>query len=320
MRRNRTIAFLAALILGAWHLTPWIGAIEVSLEENKVEKGGIGYVDMQVLFKLYPETQKAKLSFEDAMRQTEDQVNLRRAEIIGLRAEIARLQAEKDFILKTSSTPLAGMLPVQEVEMLSSTATRHAPRTTNIALSTAAAAVPGVTPKTASPPRASILPPQELDVLQSTATRRLPAIPNVSLSTAAPVAPAILPPNIPGRANTSPLIPSNVPTSSGTVVPRMAPPVLAKIQEADRTIADKTKLLETKEADFKTFEALAEKSLLDLESRKTEILLGRIYGAIQEVAKNEGISVVVDKSQILFGHHAVDLTEKVLKKLKSQNQ
>jgi len=94
----------------------------------------------------------------------------------------------------------------------------------------------------------------------------------------------------------------------------------AKIQQLDQDITDKTKLLEAKEADFKVYEDQAEKSLLDLESRKTEILLGRIYGAIQEVSRSEGLSVVVDKSQILFGHQGVDLTEKVLKKLKSQSQ
>jgi hypothetical protein len=163
-----------------------------------------------------------------------------------------------------------------------------------------------------------MLPAQELDVLSSTSTRRAPGILNAPLPIAV-AAPAAMPPNIPGGANASSPIFPKVSSSSGTVISRIAPPILAKIQEIDRTIADKTKLLEAKEADFKTFEALAEKSLLDLESRKTEILLGRIYGAIQEVAKNEGVSVVVDKSQILFGHQAVDLTDRVLKKLKSQD-
>jgi len=58
--------------------------------------------------------------------------------------------------------------------------------------------------------------------------------------------------------------------------------------------------------------------LLDLESRRSEILLGKIYVGIQDVAREEGISVVVDKNQILFGQKAVDLTDKVLQKLKIQ--
>ena len=100
MTRDRILPLLIAGILASWLVTPRACAIEVSLEENKFEKGSIGYVDMQVLFKMFPETQKAKLSFEENVRRTEEQINLRRAEIIGLRAEIARLTAERDFAQK----------------------------------------------------------------------------------------------------------------------------------------------------------------------------------------------------------------------------
>jgi Skp family chaperone for outer membrane proteins len=253
MQKKRFPTLLTSLILFLLLSAARAFAIEVSLEENKFEKGSIGYVDMHVLFKLFPETQKAKLSFEDAMHQTEEQVNLRRAELIGLRAELARLEAEKSFAQKASSAPLVDI---------------------------------------SSP--------------------EIKGRPNL-----------ITPPNIPGAgtefaaiagSSSTPNIPLSVASSTAAAVD----PMTAKIQQLDRSIADKSKILETKEADFKTFEDQAEKSLLDLESRKTEILLGRIYGTIQDVAKSEGVSVVVDKSQILFGHQAVDLTDKVLKKLKTQ--
>ena len=77
-----------------------------------------------------------------------------------------------------------------------------------------------------------------------------------------------------------------------------------------------TALTATEAADFKEFQSSTEKSLLDLESRKSEILLGKIHKAVQEVARKEGVSVVVDKGSILYGHNAVDLTEKVLRQLK----
>jgi len=60
----------------------------------------------------------------------------------------------------------------------------------------------------------------------------------------------------------------------------------------------------------------AERSLLDAEGRKTDQVLARLYRAISEVAKREGVSVVVDKSATLYGHPAVDLTDKVLKQLR----
>jgi hypothetical protein len=92
----------------------------------------------------------------------------------------------------------------------------------------------------------------------------------------------------------------------------VANPVLA---ELDAKIALKFRELSQKETDFKEFQNVQEKSLLDLESRKTEILMGNIYKAIQEVAHLEGVSVVEDKSAILLGNPAVDLTDKVIKYL-----
>jgi Skp family chaperone for outer membrane proteins len=84
----------------------------------------------------------------------------------------------------------------------------------------------------------------------------------------------------------------------------------------DERIAQKDAELARKEAQAREEQAGAEKNLLDLESRRSEILLGKIYRSVQEIARREGVSVVVDKTGILYGHNAVDLTEKVLKHLK----
>ena len=259
--RNLLWAVLAAAIFAGR-----VGAVEVSLEENKVAKGSVGFVDMRLLFKLFPETQRAKQSFEEAVRQSEEQINLRRAELIGLRGEISRLKAERDFAVRSSSAPLVNLAP-------------------------GAPANPAVAPNI----------PGMAEVAPSSSTSR-PA----SRSGPAGVSPG--PP------------PASVAVSSAAAPSTSASALTAHIADLDRTIADKSKALETKEADFKAFESQAEKSLLDLEGRKTEVLLGRIYSAIQDVAKNEGLSIVVDKSQILFGHKAVDLTDKVIQKLKSENQ
>ncbi|MFI5362034.1 MAG: OmpH family outer membrane protein, partial [Elusimicrobiota bacterium] len=60
----------------------------------------------------------------------------------------------------------------------------------------------------------------------------------------------------------------------------------------------------------------ADRGLLDVESRKTDQVLARLYRAVSEVARREGVSVVIDKTTILYGHQAVDLTDKVLKYLR----
>lgn len=257
-RKKVLLALCACGALGAAPCGRRACAIEVSLEHNKIEKEGIGYVDLRLLFKLFPDTRKAKLSFEDALHQTEEQINLRRAEIIGLRAAIARLQAERGL---EQRTPLAGLPPAQE---------------TNASRSSPPPNIPGA-PQAPAPGSAAA-----------------PGLPEYG-ATAASLAPGVSP-------------------SSAAV----ASPAAARPRESDLAIAEKAKLLEIKEADFKTFESQAEKSLLDLESRKTEILLGKIYAAIQEVAKAEGVAVVLDKSQILFGRQGVDLTGKVLQRMKDQ--
>ena len=55
--------------------------------------------------------------------------------------------------------------------------------------------------------------------------------------------------------------------------------------------------------------------MVDIESKRSEMLLGRIYAAVKETAVESGVSVVIDKTAILFGQGSVDLTDRVLKKL-----
>jgi hypothetical protein len=90
------------------------------------------------------------------------------------------------------------------------------------------------------------------------------------------------------------------------------PPPAGPLREIDEKIAVKTAELARKESEAREQQAAAEQSLLDLEARKAEMILGKLYRAVQEVARREGVSVVVDRGAILYGHNAVDLTEKVL--------
>ncbi|MBI2363036.1 MAG: hypothetical protein HYV15_06610, partial [Elusimicrobia bacterium] len=73
-----------------------LAALEISLEENRGERGSIGYVDLQAVFRRFPETQKAKQSYAEIVRQAEEQVNLRKAELIRLRSELSNLRAERE--------------------------------------------------------------------------------------------------------------------------------------------------------------------------------------------------------------------------------
>ena len=296
-----------------------VQALEVSLEENKAQRGSIGYVDMQKLFRLYPETQKAKQNFEEVLRQAEEQVNLRKAELIGLRADVIRLRLERDAAAKLAN----GILP--------------APAPKDPGATTPAAAHPAPDAKPA--PAVSTGPAAGVGASTSTTT----AVPASSATVAAPASSTMT------AVQTSSAAAPGVQASSAAVsasaaaaqaasseekkpvplanLPGLGPDAFAPspdaakavqtLNELESKLAEKSRVLQDKEAEFKTYQAQVEKNLIELEDKRTEILLGKIYHAVQEVAREEGVSVVVDRSQILFGQQAMDLTDKVLKKLKS---
>jgi len=162
--------------------------------------------------------------------------------------------------------------------------------------------IPGVStaPIVVQPPPASAPVPQPV-------VAPVPQPAAVAISSKPTVSPA------PAVSTAVAAAPSVPPTSASFSAQKQA----EELADMDAKIALKEKELARKEDDFKQYQAEAEKNLLDLEGRKTEILLGKIHRAIEDVARQEGVSVVVDKTNILFGHDAVDLTDKVLKYLKS---
>lgn len=195
-------------------------AIELALEENRGERGSVGYVDLQRLFADSPDAQRAKESFAALVRQAEERVNLRKAELLKLGRELDAARAERDALAKS-------MAPA------------------SVAASTPAA--------------------------QSAAT---PASSTTAAATDAAAAKRLL------------------------ELDAKAAAVQADIGRRESALAQ-----EHDDAD---------RGLLDVESRRTDQVLARLYRAVSEVARREGVSVVVDKTTILYGHPAVDLTDKVL--------
>lgn len=289
-------------------------AIELSLEENKGERGSIGYVDMQKLFRAHPETGKAKENFEELVRQAEEQVNLRKAEVLRLRSDLSQLKIQREFVART---PIAVTPPPPQPP--APAPAPKAPEPAPPALSTApmtAATQPPAPPHGAQTQETPVDSRDFLPTLPGFAgapqPKREPRVINIPGVSTAPIVvqpPAAPQPSLIAKSTAAPALPAEAVDVSSAALN-------AALVEIDARIALKAKELAQKEAEFRDYQAAAEKSLLELETRKTEILLGKIHRAIQEVARREGVSVVVDKGTILFGHTAVDLTEKVLKHLK----
>lgn len=342
-------------------------ALEVSLEENKADRGNIGYVDLQKVFRLFPGTKKAKESFAALVKEAEDNISIRKGELLALRAEISRLVIEREMLLKTPvepavpppvppapapvavSSPTAAVepppapapapLPPPAVEASTSSLVESAPKNLIESLpgftkAAAPAAVAASTPLAEAP-----LPTIPSAIPEEPGNRRREQEPLIlqlpgsatSFLEAPPAAEAPRPPEpppLPAPAPSSAAAPGRivvekpfelVPTSPAPL-PGLSSSVSDRLAEVEAQLAAKKSELERKEAELREHQAQVEKNLIDIESRRSEILLGRIYAAVQEVAREAGVSVVVDKSQILFGQNTVDLTAKVIKKLEGMPQ
>ncbi len=226
---------------------------------------------MQRVFKIFPETIRAKENFKEVVRQAEEQINLRKAEILRLRMDLPKLRLEKGELAKL----------LREAE--------------------AAQPVPVAPPET--PVISTGSPTTSPEPSTGTALSTLPGLSSSPLSTE----------NLPAAA---------VPPQAGPAPSASPSPEIEKLRKAVKDRDEKLSQTEKRLAELKALlrehEASAERSLMDLESRRTELILGKIHTAIRSVAHAEGISVVIDKAGILYGHNAVDLTEKVLRKLKER--
>ncbi len=254
------------------------GALELFLEENRGESGTVGYVDMDRVFREYSGTTGAREEFLSEVRKREGELDAAKKRIFALKAEIARLRQEREF---AAALPLFfGEDAAQESS--SATARGAGPSTgEEPALSTAAAALPGMSPAGA------------------------PA--SLAAETALPAAEAQRP------AGQQPMI--YMPGVGAVSLEKFRMSVSTSAADIEAAIADREKSLEKSESELRAEQRKAEKDLLARESKKTEEILGRIYFLLRELAVSEGVSVVIDKRSILFGHAAVDLTGKLIEML-----
>ncbi len=305
-----------------------VHALEISLEENRGERGVIGYVDIEQVFKDYPETLKAKEDFQAKIQGKERTLNEKKSEIFKLKAEINKLKQEREFAARlpvkmdvpeetppvfaaeSSTGPLNGVQFLSEIQP---------PKESTSAVSVEiSSSVPGFT---AEQPQAGQLkqdagsPPQNISSQIPAST----AVVSVEISSSVP-SPSLIQESTASSAGEAPKTDSqsilNLPglkRKSGDAPP---PAVSASVAEMDSAIKEKETQLIDKETMLRGLQRQVERELLDYESRKTEIILGKIYQTLRELAVNEGVSIIVEKRTILYGQPAVDLTDKLMKKIR----
>lgn len=94
------------------------------------------------------------------------------------------------------------------------------------------------------------------------------------------------------------------------------PAEVAQGMEAPQSVAELRAELEQKEVELEEARARAENELRTFERQQSRIILGQIYEALKQLAEEEQINLVVDKSSILYGSAEVDLTEELQRRVR----
>ena len=318
-------------------------AIELSLEENRAERGSVGYVDMRRLFAASPDATRAREGLEELVRQAEERVNWRKAEVLRLRQNLGTLRIERDELARSTPTITApppapaAILPPAPATILPPPKAPEAPKPAPVVDTTPVTALPPSGPPIhgAIPLPGSMAPPPAASTQAAPAPLmiNLPGLTDGPLNlerpgasplnptrdrgaSQAPAAPIAAQPDVvPTPAAPVQVAPIAVSTPAAPVTP--AGPTLAqRLLELDGRIVAAQVEIDRQQRELDRERLGAEKTLLDAEGRKTDQVLARLYRAISEVARREGVSVVMDKSATLYGHPAVDLTDKILKQLR----
>jgi Skp family chaperone for outer membrane proteins len=79
---------------------------------------------------------------------------------------------------------------------------------------------------------------------------------------------------------------------------------------------DMKKQLEQQMGELDDMRKQAETDLAAFQAQQSQIILGKIYQALKDLAQEEQVTLIVDKSSILYGDAAVDLTEKLQEKVR----
>ena len=96
-----------------------------------------------------------------------------------------------------------------------------------------------------------------------------------------------------------------------------------QVEQIKKNIEDKQKNLQQIEQEINTKRQIVKQKQTEIESeieklkQKTEAeIYAELYKIIKQIAQQEGLNVVIDKSGILYGEPEIDITDKVLKKIK----
>jgi Skp family chaperone for outer membrane proteins len=269
-----------------WTSNNW--SFEILLEENKAETGTVGYVDVVKIFNIYSSSFKENFNKE---------VDERQKKVDEIKKELDHYVAKKEKL--ETEYQIAKMLEefykniqLQKLETSSQTYSTFSTSTNSVDISTSSLDFSTNTFQISnSTLRAKNNEDETIVSTTNSSTTDLNSIKE----------PYIMMPGV-GKF---PLSNYKFSISSSTL------DISNAITQLDQIISKlKNEISELKK---KYDEELSKKAI-----RENEKIFKKIYDAIEEVSREEKVSIVVDKKSILFGRKTLDLTDKVIEKLRRE--
>jgi Skp family chaperone for outer membrane proteins len=93
-------------------------------------------------------------------------------------------------------------------------------------------------------------------------------------------------------------------------------PAVDPLASAAQSLATMKRDLEDKKAEMEELRKQSAADLAAFEAQQSQLILGKIYQALRDVANEEQVTVVVDKSSILYGDASIDLTDKLQQRVR----
>jgi Skp family chaperone for outer membrane proteins len=254
--------------------------VEILLEENKAESGTVGYVDVVKIFNIY------SVSFKESFSK---EVEERQKKVDELKKEINHYIAKKEKL--ETEYQIAKMLEEFYKNIQSSTQTiESASQLDSVSNSTDST--------TLNLSSNSVSFSSSVLVQSTTSLSSLSGV--VSSSNVYAVEePYIVMPGV-GKF---PLSNYKFSISSSTL-------------EISNAIAQLDQIISKLKNDISELKKKYDEELSKKASKENEKIFKKIYDAIEEVSREERVSIVIDKKSILFGRKTVDLTDKVIEKLR----
>ena len=285
MRHRMLMAMPVLLAAGAFRL--W--AVEIPLES--LSPARIGYVDLQKVFDTYPEKAFAEGDLLKEIEKRKRELGQRQMLIGTLRQQISA----DETALTQGKAGAAVVVPANSVPELAP-APQVAPPVQGSSSTVKGSTTPAVEPYPLEDPLAG-LPGHDSGIIPERiqGSSKLPGMTGQTAKKGAML--------------------DELATGSPVTLPPESQVALQK------RIDDNKRQLERKLAEFRMFRTNALADMKVLQTQKTYGVMSKIYAILQTLARDEGVTVVLDKSYVLYGEDTVDLSDKLTQRLnQTENQ